>query len=415
MMTNRTGWLVVAAIVLASACNAREPVPERRDEAGDRVDRLRSLPYAATAGPADPERSGVTRAEVEGEGDDGHLFLYSSRRPPVAELIDRQGTVLRSWHDRRARYLVRARPLADGGLLWLGTEKLGPKVQAEDRARYLLRFDADGRVVWRVRRPFHHDVAVLPDGTLLALVFRYVDAPHISPADPVRDDLLVRLDGSGREIGSRSLLESLTSSPELFTPLEVAAKTIRGERYVDLIHANTVRWIDSGASRRSRGVFPEGSVLVTSRHQNAVFAIDWDSGRLLWAWGPGQLDGPHDAQVVERGRLLIFDNGLVRGWSRVIELDLRSRRIVWEYRADPLESFYTRSRGTCQRLAGGHTLVTESGKGRVFEVTPDGRVVWEYFNPHVDEASGERGTIGRMVMLDRELSARLAAGLREAR
>ena len=166
-------------------------------------------------------------------------------------------------------------------------------------------------------------------------------------------------------------------------------------------------WIDERKAGRTRGVLSPGSVLVTSRHQNAVFLIDWKTGGLLWWWGRGELDGPHDAHVLESGRILLFDNGLARGWSRVIEVDPRTGKIVWEYRGDPSESFFTRSRGACQCLANGNTLITESARGRVFEVTPSGRVVWEFFNPHEDPLQKERGTIGRMVELDPALAARL--------
>ena len=88
----------------------------------------------------------------------------------------------------------------------------------------------------------------------------------------------------------------------------------------------------------------------------------------------GEILGPHDASVLKNGHILIFDNGLGRGWSRVIELDPLARRIVWEYKAPTPTDFYTATRGGCQRLPNGNTLITDSEAGRVFEVTPDGVV-----------------------------------------
>ena len=35
-----------------------------------------------------------------------------------------------------------------------------------------------------------------------------------------------------------------------------------------------------------------------------------------------------------------------------------------------------------RRLPNGNTLLTEGNFGRMFQVTPDHRVVWEYINPH---------------------------------
>ena len=39
------------------------------------------------------------------------------------------------------------------------------------------------------------------------------------------------------------------------------------------------------------------------------------------------------------------------------------------------------TKGSNQRLPNGNTVVTESEKGRIVEVTREGRVVWEYVNP----------------------------------
>jgi len=34
-----------------------------------------------------------------------------------------------------------------------------------------------------------------------------------------------------------------------------------------------------------------------------------------------------------------------------------------------------------QRLENGNTLITQGINGRIFEVTPDKKIVWEYWNP----------------------------------
>jgi hypothetical protein len=36
--------------------------------------------------------------------------------------------------------------------------------------------------------------------------------------------------------------------------------------------------------------------------------------------------------------------------------------------------------GKHQRLPNGNVLIAESGQGRAFEVTPEGKIVWEYIN-----------------------------------
>ena len=59
--------------------------------------------------------------------------------------------------------------------------------------------------------------------------------------------------------------------------------------------------------------------------------------------------------------------------SRTLDL-----KVVWSYRAP---GFFTRGAGAQQRLRGGNTLITESERGRIIEVSQAGETVWEYVNP----------------------------------
>ena len=99
-------------------------------------------------------------------------------------------------------------------------------------------------------------------------------------------------------------------------------------------------------------------------------------------------------------RLLVYDNGYHRGSSRVLELDPVTEAIVWSYESDPPESFFSNLRGSNQRLPNGNTLITESERGRVFEVSPEGEVVWEFWNP--DVVDGRRKRIYRFMRLSRD-------------
>jgi hypothetical protein len=109
----------------------------------------------------------------------------------------------------------------------------------------------------------------------------------------------------------------------------------------------------------------------------------------VWQFGPDQLSGQHTPVELDDGRVLVFDNGNFRQgsstpFSRVVELDPATRRVVWEY-ADPVRpAFFSAFMGGAQRLANGNTHVTESATGRLFEVTRAGEVVWEYVIPWFD-------------------------------
>jgi hypothetical protein len=78
-----------------------------------------------------------------------------------------------------------------------------------------------------------------------------------------------------------------------------------------------------------------------------------------------------------------------------------TKEIVWEFKAETPQDFYTATRGTNQRLPNQNTLITNSENGQVFEVTPAGEVVWEFYSPHLNEKD-ERATIIRMKRYEKE-------------
>ena len=72
--------------------------------------------------------------------------------------------------------------------------------------------------------------------------------------------------------------------------------------------------------------------------------------------------------------------------------------IVWQYPQTESDFLKSRVRGASQQLPNGNVLITESNRGRVFEVERDGSVVWEFFNPLMDgkKSKRRRATIYRM-------------------
>ncbi|MDP6762636.1 MAG: aryl-sulfate sulfotransferase [Planctomycetota bacterium] len=148
-------------------------------------------------------------------------------------------------------------------------------------------------------------------------------------------------------------------------------------------------------------------------------------GDLLYRWGfarnygmgqgsPRVLYAQHDARWIEGvspPRLTIFNNGEGRPdgqYSTVeeIELPYDAKRgflleeggafgptePAWTYAAPGRESFFSAFISGAQRLLNGNTLVCSGARGRVFEVTAEGEIVWEYLNPFGGDAPlGRRG------------------------
>ena len=126
---------------------------------------------------------------------------------------------------------------------------------------------------------------------------------------------------------------------------------------------------------------PGGDLMISFNSLSTMVIIDRSSGEVKWHLDPSITQSNHNPTWQSDGKILLFDNGGRRGWSRVIEVDPASQAITWEYRGSPRESFLSAAISGAQRLPNGNTLICEGRPGRLFEVTPAGDVVWEYINP----------------------------------
>ncbi len=148
-------------------------------------------------------------------------------------------------------------------------------------------------------------------------------------------------------------------------------------------------WTDGA----SCGEMPDGNILVCLSRTHTIYIIEKKTGNIKWRWsGAGELAHPRSTTMLENGNILVFDSGfhsygvMPVGYSRVLELDPKENKIVWEYRGHFATFFYSTFMGFCQRLPGGNTLVTESQTGRVFEITYDSKeIVWEFINPFYND------------------------------
>jgi hypothetical protein len=177
------------------------------------------------------------------------------------------------------------------------------------------------------------------------------------------------------------------------------------------------KWFDAGDER-----FHPNNIITDDR-ATMVYIISKQTGEIVWRVGPEYgmdpalkklecIIGPHHAHMIPHGlpgagNILVFDNGGAAGYgepnpgapdgtwnalrdhSRVLEFDPTTLEIIWQFTAmtqgfpDGEEvRFYSRYEGGAQRLPNGNTLITESRRGRILEVTPDSEIVWEYISPY---------------------------------
>jgi hypothetical protein len=201
-------------------------------------------------------------------------------------------------------------------------------------------------------------------------------------------------------------------------------------RAYDWLHINSAsylgpnKWYDAGDQR-----FAPENVIISSR-QASFLAIIARDGHVVWRMGPdyrdtpeleriGQIIGQHHAHIIPKGlpgagNLMVFDNGgssgygfdtpisrngqggVARATSRVLEIDPVKMETVWSYTNS---SFFSTNISGAQRLVNGNTLITEGAGSRVFEVTADNKIVWEYMSANDD---GSLSTVYRAYRLPYE-------------
>jgi len=298
---------------------------------------------------ASPEeiRRGVT-AHDPGKCYHGYT-LYNSRHTEVANLIDLEGNVIHRWSYPQ-------------GYTWHYTELLpNGHLCAIVKEEMLLELDWEGDLFRKMDITAHHDFDRLDNGNTVVLCRR--DNYYVIELTP--DDRIVW------EWHPSDHLEELRGLIDFrFPPSDL-----------DWTFMNTVEVLPDSPLGRMDLRFRMGNVLFSTRNVNAIGVIDKETGAVAWAWGPGVLDRQHMPTMLDNGHILVYDNGTFRGYTRILELDPQAEEIVWEYKADPPESFFSPTRGSSQRLPNGNTFIAESDSGRLLEVTPEGEIVWEFWNP----------------------------------
>ena len=378
----------------------------------DEVAELRALGYVEVGSPLDPQV--VTGVQVyDPKLAAPGLNLFTNSRPCSTQLIDMDGSVLHSWSYEPCRNWANALLLPNGDLVVAGRVPNRLNKGMRDDSRFLLRLAWDGSVRWKRSITAHHDLDRNPSGQIHTLTYApSTPRPEIAGDVPAWNDSMTLLADDGTEIEEATVWEFYESSPEVVTIDPVRSKRTSDGEEVDLFHINSIEWMRYPELAEADEIYSPDHILVCLRNQDSVAILDWPARKIVWAWGRGQLSGPHDATLLPSGNILIFDNGLGRDWSRVVEVDPRRDQIVWEYRAPDPEDFYTPTRGGSQRLSNGNTLITESDDGVAFEVSASGETVWRFQNPTLSK-DREPSVIVRMRRLEGmsfdELSRAVAA------
>jgi hypothetical protein len=149
----------------------------------------------------------------------------------------------------------------------------------------------------------------------------------------------------------------------------------------DTLHLNDVEIFPS---HLQPGVFTKGDVMISLRDINAVMVFNPDTLKIKYL-SIGKVVRQHDPDFIDGDSISIFDNNTVAPesqspQSRIVVLSTMNEQVQVIYPGSDKQPFFTAIMGKHQWLPNGNMLITESVKGRAFEIDPEGELVWEYFN-----------------------------------
>jgi hypothetical protein len=307
----------------------------------------------------------------------GGFTLFTPLGGKDVFLINMKGEVVHTWNVPREP-AGHGHLLPNGHLLYAAKSENCQLADFRGSGGSLIELDWRGNVVWEYQDGFiHHSFLRLKDGK--TLILKWIPVPPEVAANvrggiegSERDgvmwgDAIEEITPSGKKVWEWKAHEHLDVQKDVICPLDPRDKWT---------NANHISISDNG------------DLLISLSRINTIAIVDKATGNITWRWGaPYELAHQNGAKFLSNGNIIVFDNGLHPpgfdfGYSRVLEIDLSSDRVVWAYQTATFALFYSSIMGGCQRLPNGNTLICESTSGRVFEVTSSCEIVWEYISPY---------------------------------
>jgi Arylsulfotransferase (ASST) len=359
------------------------------------------------------------------------MFVLITGGDGSAHLIDMNGNSVHEWKNAGDLATSLDPPLTGGKsghvLVILSTVEgqgtdLVPGAVSTRIVKTIGELDWNGKALWTFGDKMpdglarqHHDWARLPNGNTLVLS-NLVQTVKGFKMPRLLDDVIYEVDPKGEVVWSWVAADHLDEFGFTSEQLQLVRNTDNG----DYLHLNNMKpvganhWFAQGDTR-----FAPDNILIDSRNANFIAIIDRKTNKVVWRLGPNypmantpptsrkvprpldRTSGQHDAQIIPEGlpgagNLLVFDNEGEAGYppvpvpltggSRVLEIDPVKQQIVWQYTGEdsggPGWSFRSTHISSARRLPNGNTLICEGQPGRVFQVTRDGEIVWEYVNAY---------------------------------
>ncbi len=400
-------------------------------------------------------------------------IMYS---PPISAsvyLMNRKGEVVHEW---KGNYEIGSPYLNDdGSITTLATDLDFPVFEGGGMAGRIQKISWDSKMLWdfeyaNEKEHVHHDIAVMPNGNVLAIAWEAKTAeevlqagrkPELIPKAGLWPDKIVEIqpidkthgrivwewhmwdhliqdfdpekDNYGDVVAHPELLDFNVGKevPEPITQDSLEILRAKGEvgrnatidnDGSDVYHLNAVNYIKE-LDQIAFSSFYLGEVFIIDHSTSTEEAAGHTGGRygkggdFLYRWGnpqnyrqgdstDQQTFNQHDIRWIEKGypgegNLTLFNNNIPLGrdslkYSAAFEIKpfvgkeghyelMENKRFGpnephWKYVAKDTMSFHAPYVSGAQRMKNGNTFINEGPKGRFFEVTPEGEIVWEFLN-----------------------------------
>jgi hypothetical protein len=318
-------------------------------------------------------------------------------------LVDMEGYIVHSWLSQLGLG-QHAILLENGNLLRAGRSNEQSPIMGGGVGGVIQEIDWDGKVVWEYKALTkttvqHHTFCRLPNGNTMVLCWEKKTKEEAlakgRKPDTVKDqglnpDFIQEVNRDGKVVWEWHVWDHIGTGPDQIDINYVLPSKAGMMAGADWTHYNTVEYM------------PEtDQVILNSRNFSEFYVVNHKTGAIEFRWGnpctsgqgkcpswiddgDQQLFGAHTVSHLENGNYLIFDNGWQRpegNRSRIVELDPKSKQIVWQYAPRSANSLYAPFQGSAQRLPNGNTLVASATQGHIFEVTANRQIVWEFIVP----------------------------------
>jgi hypothetical protein len=253
-------------------------------------------------------------------------------------------------------------------------------------------YNSSGRLVWKVKEEFiHHDIHLAPGEKEIFIV---TGDARSEAGKRVRYDAIRGYSLKGEKIFEWKLGDHFDYLKENFPNISAEPVPSTNALY-QYTQFNSVQVIPPNALEEFNPAFKRGNILINDFRFPMIFIVDRLSKKIIWSLKLSENEwfGAHTARILPNGHLLYFfnknENSKKQLYSSVVEYDPLQEKKVWEYSTNPVELMNMVDNGGAYKLPNGNILITHNTTGgSAFEITANGRLVWEWAYP-VKDARGK--------------------------